>query len=235
MIPRKAGPALAAGCTMVLKPASATPFSALALCELAERAGVPKGVFSCVTGPSNEIGGELTSNPIVRKLTFTGSTEVGKLLMEQCAATVKKTSMELGGNAPFIVFDDADIEMAVKGAIASKYRNAGQTCVCANRILVQDGIYDAFTKRLAETTGAMKVADGFEPGAVIRPFIDMKAVEKGGAHPPHGIKKGDKGVTGRKLLALGGTFFEPTVLTEVSTSNFAIAFLPWWRASSHGK
>src|SRR5262249_5837218 len=139
MITRKAGPALAAGCTMVLKPATATPFSALALCEFTERAGVPQGVFYCVTGPSNEIGGELTSNPIVRKLTFTGSTEVGKLLMEQCAATVKKTSMELGGNAPFIVFDDADIEMAVKGTIASKYRNAGQTCVCANRILVQDG------------------------------------------------------------------------------------------------
>src|SRR5215471_16774185 len=144
MITRKAGPALAAGCTMVLKPATATPYSALALCELAERAGVPKGVFSCVTGPSNEIGGELTSNPTVRKLTFTGSTEVGKLLMEQCAGTVKKLSLELGGNAPFIVFDDADIEMAVKGAIASKYRNAGQTCVCANRILVQDGVYDAF-------------------------------------------------------------------------------------------
>src|SRR5215831_8894409 len=158
--------------------ATATPFSALALCELAERAGVPKGVFSCVTGPSNEIGGELTSNPTVRKLTFTGSTEVGKLLMQQCAGTVKKTSMELGGNAPFIVFDDADIEMAVKGAIASKYRNAGQTCVCANRILVQDGVYDAFTKRLAETAGAMKVADGSEPGAVIGPLIDMKAVEK---------------------------------------------------------
>src|SRR3984893_674046 len=158
MITRKCGPALAAGCTMVLKPATATPYSALALCELAERAGVPKGVFSCVTGGSKEIGGEMTSNPIVRKLTFTGSTEVGKLLMEQCAGTVKKLSLELGGNAPFIVFDDADIEAAVKGAIASKYRNAGQTCVCANRILVQDGVYDAFTKRLAETAGAMKVA-----------------------------------------------------------------------------
>ena len=170
MITRKAGPALAAGCTMVLKPATATPFSALALCELAERAGVPKGVFSCVTGPSNEIGGELTSNPTVRKLTFTGSTEVGKLLMEQCAATVKKTSMELGGNAPFIVFDDADIEMAVKGAMASKYRNAGQTCVCANRILVQEGVSDALTMRLAKTADAMKVADGFEPGAVIGPL-----------------------------------------------------------------
>jgi succinate-semialdehyde dehydrogenase/glutarate-semialdehyde dehydrogenase len=163
MITCKCGPALAAGCTMVLKPATATPYSALALCELAERAGVPKGVFSCVTGGSKEIGGEMTSNPIVRKLTFTGSTEVGKLLMEQCAGTVKKLSLELGGNAPFIVFDDADIEAAVKGAIASKYRNAGQTCVCANRILVQDGVYDAFTKRLPETAGAMKVADGHEP------------------------------------------------------------------------
>jgi len=213
MITRKAGPALAAGCTMVLKPATATPFSALALCELAERAGVPKGVFSCVTGPSNEIGGELTSNPIVRKLTFTGSTEVGKLLMEQCAGTVKKTSMELGGNAPFIVFDDADIEMAVKGAIASKYRNAGQTCVCANRILVQDGVYDAFTKRLAETAGAMKVADGFEPGAV----IDMKAVEKVEAHIADAVKKGAKVVTGGKRAAQGGSFFEPTVLTDVTT------------------
>src|SRR6266852_5839693 len=150
MITRKAGPALAAGCTMVLKPATATPFSALALCELAERAGVPKGVFSCVTGSAKEIGGEITSNPTVRKVTFTGSTEIGKLLMAQCAATVKKTSMELGGNAPFIVFDDADLDAAVKGAIASKYRNAGQTCVCANRILVQDGVYDAFSKRLAE-------------------------------------------------------------------------------------
>src|SRR5499433_2845559 len=166
MITRKAGPALAAGCTMVLKPATATPFSALALCELAERAGVPKGVFSCVTGPSNEIGGELTSNPIVRKLTFTGSTEVGKLLMEQCAATVKKTSMELGGNAPFIVFDDADIEMAVKGAIASKYRNAGQTCVCANRILVQDGVYEAFARKLADAAASMKVGAGAETGTV---------------------------------------------------------------------
>ncbi len=217
MITRKAGPALAAGCTMVLKPATATPFSALALCELAERAGVPKGVFSCVTGPSNEIGGELTSNPTVRKLTFTGSTEIGKLLMQQCAGTVKKLSLELGGNAPFIVFDDADIEMAVKGAIASKYRNAGQTCVCANRILVQDGVYDAFTKRLAETAGAMKVADGFEPGAVIGPLIDMKAVEKVEAHIADAVKKGAKIVTGGKRAAQGGSFFEPTVLTDVTT------------------
>ena len=163
-----------------------------------------------------ELGGELTSNPTVRKLTFTGSTEIGKLLMQQCAGTVKKLSPELGGNAPFIVFDDADIEMAVKGAIASKYRNAGQTCVCANRILVQDGVYDAFTKRLAETAGAMKVADGFEPGAVIGPLIDMKAVEKVEAHIADAVKKGAK-VTGGNRSALGGTFFEPTVLTGVTT------------------
>jgi succinate-semialdehyde dehydrogenase/glutarate-semialdehyde dehydrogenase len=217
MITRKCGPALAAGCTMVLKPATATPFSALALCELAERAGVPKGVFSCVTGGATEIGGEMTSNPTVRKLTFTGSTEIGKLLMEQCAGTVKKVSLELGGNAPFIVFDDADIEMAVRGAIASKYRNAGQTCVCANRILVQDGVYDAFTKRLAEAAGAMKVADGFEPGAVIGPLIDMKAVEKVEAHIGDALKKGAKIVIGGKRSALGGSFFEPTVLTDVTT------------------
>src|SRR6201981_1658489 len=225
MITRQCGPALAAGCTMVLKPATATPFSALALCELAERAGVPKGVFSCVTGGAREIGGEMTSNPIVRKLTFTGSTEVGKLLMEQCAGTVKKLSLEVGGNAPFIVFDDADIEMAVKslplrrqgGAIASKYRNAGQTCVCANRILVQDGVYDAFTKRLAEVAGAMKGADGFEPGAVIGPLIDMKAVEKVEAHIADALKKGAKVAIGGHRHALGGSFFEPTVLTGVTT------------------
>jgi succinate-semialdehyde dehydrogenase / glutarate-semialdehyde dehydrogenase len=216
MITRKAGPNLAAGCTMVLKPATATPFSALALCELAERAGVPKGVFACVTGPSNESGGEMTSNPTVRKLTFSGSTEVDKLLMQQCADTAKKLSLELGGNAPFIVFDDADIEMAVKGAIASKYRNAGQTCVCANRILVQDGVYDAFTKR-PETAGAMKVADGFEPGAVIGPLIDMKAVEKVDAHIADAVKKGAKVVTGGKRAAQGDSFFEPTVLTDVTT------------------
>src|SRR5438034_1103631 len=197
--------------------ATATPYSALALCELAERAGVPQGVFSCVTGGATEIGGEMTSNPTVRKLTFTGSTEIGKLLMEQCAGTVKKLSLELGGNAPFIVFDDADIEMAVRGAIASKYRNAGQTCVCANRILVQDGVYDAFTKRLAEAAGAMKVADGFEPGAVIGPLIDMKAVEKVEAHIGDALKKGAKVVIGGKRSALGGSFFEPTVLSGVTT------------------
>src|ERR1700719_596475 len=217
MITRKCGPALAAGCTMVLKPATATPFSALALCELAERAGVPKGVFSCVTGSAAEIGGEMTSNPIVRKLTFTGSTEIGKLLMEQCAATVKKTSMELGGNAPFIVFDDAEIEVAVKGAIASKYRNAGQTCVCANRILVQDGVYDAFSKRLAEVASEMKVGDGTAVGTVIGPLIDMKAVEKVEAHIADAVKKGAKVVIGGKRSALGGSFFEPTVLSDVTT------------------
>jgi succinate-semialdehyde dehydrogenase/glutarate-semialdehyde dehydrogenase len=217
MITRKCGPALAAGCTMVLKPASQTPYSALALCELAERAGVPKGVFSCVTGGAGEIGGEMTSNPIVRKLSFTGSTEIGKLLMEQCAGTVKKVSLELGGNAPFIVFDDADIEMAVKGAIASKYRNAGQTCVCANRFLVQDGVYDAFTKRLVEVAGEMKVAAGFEPGAAIGPLIDMKAVEKVEAHIADAVKKGAKIVAGGHRHALGGSFFEPTVLTNVTT------------------
>ena len=197
MITRKAGPALAAGCTMVLKPATATPFSALALCELAERAGVPQGVFSCVTGGATEIGGEMTSNPIVRKLTFTGSTEIGKLLMEQCAAHGEEGSLELGGNAPFIVFDDADIEMAVKGAIASKYRNAGQTCVCANRILVQDGVYEAFSKRLGEAVGAMKVGSGVEQGTVIGPLIDMKAVEKVEQHIGDAVKKGAK-------VAIGG-------------------------------
>src|SRR5882672_7480502 len=217
MITRKCGPALAAGCTMVLKPATATPYSALALCELAERAGVPKGVFSCVTGGAKEVGGELTSNPIVRKLTFTGSTEIGKLLMEQCAATVKKVSLELGGNAPFIVFDDADIEEAVKGAIASKYRNAGQTCVCANRILVQDGVYDAFAKRLAEVAGAMKVGNGFEQGTVIGPLIDMQAIEKVEAHIADAVKKGAKVVIGGKRHAFGGSFFEPTVLSGVTT------------------
>jgi succinate-semialdehyde dehydrogenase/glutarate-semialdehyde dehydrogenase len=217
MITRKAGPALASGCTMVLKPASQTPFSALALCELAERAGVPAGVFSCVTGGASDIGCEMTSNPIVRKLTFTGSTEVGKILLEQCAGTVKKTSMELGGNAPFIVFDDADLEAAVKGAVASKYRNAGQTCVCANRILVQDGIYDAFANRLAEVAAAMKVGNGAEQGTVIGPLIDMKAVDKVEQHIRDAVEKGAKIVTGGKRHALGGSFFEATVLADVTT------------------
>jgi succinate-semialdehyde dehydrogenase / glutarate-semialdehyde dehydrogenase len=217
MITRKAGPALASGCTMVLKPASQTPFSALALCELAERAGVPKGVFSCVTGTAKEIGGEITSNPTVRKVTFTGSTEIGKLLMAQCAATVKKTSMELGGNAPFIVFDDADLDAAVKGAIASKYRNAGQTCVCANRILVQDGVYDAFAKKLADAASAMKVGNGAEAGTVIGPLIDMKAIEKVEQHVADALKKGARVVVGGKRHTLGGSFYQPTVLADVTT------------------
>ncbi len=217
MLTRKAGPALAAGCTMVLKPASQTPYSALALCELAERAGVPKGVLFCVTGSATEIGAEMTSNPIVRKLSFTGSTEIGKVLMAQCAGTVKKLSLELGGNAPFIVFDDADLDMAIKGAVASKYRNAGQTCVCANRILVQDGVYDAFARKLADTVSSMKVGPGTETGTVIGPLIDMKAVEKVEDHIGDAVKKGAKIVAGGKRHALGGSFFEPTVLTEVNT------------------
>jgi succinate-semialdehyde dehydrogenase/glutarate-semialdehyde dehydrogenase len=217
MITRKAGPALASGCTMVLKPASQTPYSALALCELAERAGVPKGVFSCVTGTAKDIGSEITSNPTVRKVTFTGSTEIGKLLMAQCAGTVKKTSMELGGNAPFIVFDDADLDAAVKGAIASKYRNAGQTCVCANRLLVQDGVYDAFAKKLAQAVSAMKVGNGTETGTVIGPLIDMKAIDKVEQHIADALKKGAKVMVGGKRHALGGSFFQPTVLTDVTT------------------
>src|SRR6187402_2993878 len=178
MITRKAGPALASGCTVVLKPASQTPFSALALAGLAERAGVPAGVFNIVTGSAAEIGGELTSNPIVRKLSFTGSTEVGKVLMSQCAQTVKKLSLELGGNAPFIVFDDADLDAAVEGAIASKYRNTGQTCVCVNRIYVQDGVYDAFAAKLAEAVKKLKPGSGVEAAATQGPLIDDKAVAK---------------------------------------------------------
>ncbi len=216
MITRKAGPALAAGCTMVLKPATFTPYSALALCELAERAGVPKGVFSCVTGSARAIGGELTANPTVRKLTFTGSTEVGKTLMEQCAGTVKKVSMELGGNAPFIVFDDADLDAAVEGAMASKYRNTGQTCVCANRILVQEGVYDAFAAKMAEAVSKLQVGDGMQDGVSQGPLIEMAAVEKVEAHIADALSKGAKVVTGGKRHALGGTFFEPTLLRDVT-------------------
>ena len=218
MITRKLGPALASGCTMVVKPATQTPFSALALCELAERAGVPKGVFSCVTGSAKAIGGEMTTNPIVRKLTFTGSTAVGKELMEQCAGTVKKLSLELGGNAPFIVFDDADLDAAVKGAIASKYRNAGQTCVCANRLLVQDGVYEAFAGKLAQAVKAMKVGAGAETGTVIGPLIDMKAIEKVEEHVGDALKKGARVVIGGHRHALGGSFYEPTILADVTTA-----------------
>ncbi len=216
MITRKAGPALAAGCTMVVKPASQTPLSALALGVLAERAGIPKGVFSVVTGSAAAIGGEMTSNPIVRKVTFTGSTETGKKLMAQSAATVKRTSMELGGNAPFIVFDDADIDAAVKGAMLSKYRNAGQTCVCANRLFAQDKIYDAFVTKLAEAAKAMKVGDGFEQGVNIGPLINKDAIDKVEQHVSDALAKGARVVTGGKPHALGRTFYQPTVLADAT-------------------
>lgn len=218
MITRKAGPALAAGCPMVVKPASATPYSALALAELAERAGVPKGVFSVVTGSAGAIGGEMTSNPIVRKLTFTGSTEIGKVLMQQCAGTVKKVSMELGGNAPFIVFDDADLDAAVEGAMASKYRNAGQTCVCANRMLVQEGVYDAFAAKLAEAVSGLKVGSGIDEGVSQGPLIDMSAVEKVEEHIADALSKGARLVVGGSRHELGQSFFQPTILADVDTS-----------------
>ncbi len=222
MITRKAGPAIAAGCTVVLKPASQTPFSALALAELAERAGVPKGVFNVITGSAGEIGAELTSNPIVRKLSFTGSTEIGKVLMAQCATTVKKLSLELGGNAPFIVFDDADLDAAVEGAIQSKYRNTGQTCVCANRLLVQSSVHDAFAAKLAAAVTGLTPAPGLDAGATQGPLIDDKAVEKVESHIADATAKGAKVVVGGKRHARGGRFFEPTVLTGV-TPAMAIA------------
>src|ERR1700677_76867 len=216
MITRKAGPALAAGCTMVVKPAEQTPFSALALCELAERAGVPKGVYSCVTGDAKAIGGELTSNPTVRKLSFTGSTEVGKKLMVQCAGTVKKLSLELGGNAPCIVFDDADLDAAVRGAIASKYRNTGQTCVCANRLLVQEGVYDEFARKLTAAVGKLRVGDGLKGATDQGPLIDAKALAKVEEHVADALGKGAALALGGRRHALGGTFYEPTILTGVT-------------------
>jgi len=216
MITRKAGPALAAGCPMVLKPAEATPFSALALAVLAERAGIPAGVFSVVTGSAKDIGGEMTSNPIVRKISFTGSTGVGKLLMEQSASSIKKLSLELGGNAPFIVFDDADLDAAVEGAIASKYRNAGQTCVCANRIYVQDGVYDAFAAKLVEAVKKLKVGDGMENGVTQGPLINEQAVKKVEQHIADAVSKGARVLLGGKRHALGHSFFEPTVLADVT-------------------
>ena len=222
MITRKCGPALAAGCTVVCKPASQTPYTALALAELAEQAGIPRGVFNVITGPSAEIGKELTTNPTVRKLGFTGSTEVGKLLMARCAGTVKKVSLELGGNAPFIVFDDADLDAAVVGAMASKYRNTGQTCVCANRVLVQDSVYDAFADKMAQAANALKVGSGLEEGVQQGPLIDMRAVEKVEQHIADATQKGAKVVAGGSRHALGGTFFQPTVLTNV-TPNMAVA------------
>src|SRR5689334_10521759 len=222
MITRKAGPALAAGCTVVIKPATQTPFSALALAELAERAGMPKGVFNVITGAASEIGGELTSNPIVRKLSFTGSTETGKILMAQCASTVKKLSLELGGNAPFIVFDDADLDAAVEGAIQSKYRNTGQTCVCANRLLVQDAVHDRFIEKLTVAVTALNPASGLEPGATQGPLIDDKAVAKVEEHIRDATAKGARVLVGGRRHSLGGRFFEPTVLTGV-TGEMAIA------------
>lgn len=216
MITRKAGPALAAGCTVVLKPASQTPFSALALAELAERAGVPQGVFNVITGPAAEIGAELTANPRVRKLSFTGSTEVGKLVAAQCATTVKKLSLELGGNAPFIVFDDADLDAAVAGAIASKFRNSGQTCVCANRFLVQDGVYKAFASKLVTATEALRPAPGLDDDSTQGPLIDDRAIEKVETLLQDAIHKGAKVLTGGRRHALGGRFFEPTVLASAT-------------------
>ena len=217
MITRKAAPALAAGCPMVIKPAPDTPFSAFALCELAERAGIPPGILSTLTGDAVGIGGEFTGNPIVRKLSFTGSTGVGKLLMKQCSGTVKKMALELGGNAPFIVFDDADLEASIPGAMASKFRNAGQTCVCANRILVQSKVYDKFTEMLANAAKNLKVADGFEEGADQGPLINEGAVEKIESHVKDAVAKGAKLLTGGQRHKLGGTFFEPTVLSGVTT------------------
>ncbi len=218
MIPRKAGPAIAAGCTMVLKPASATPFSALALAELGERAGLPKGVFSVLTGQAGVVGEELVTNPLVRKITFTGSTEVGRELMGKASRTIKKVALELGGNAPLIVFDDAKLETAVQGAIAAKFRNMGQTCVCANRIYVQDGIYDAFIARFAEVVAAMKVGNGMEKDVLQGPLIDEAAVAKVEEHVADAVAGGARIVTGGKRHALGGTFYEPTVLADALPS-----------------
>ena len=220
MITRKAGPALAAGCTMVLKPASQTPYSALALAALAERAGIPAGVFSVVTGSAGDIGSELTSNPIVRKLSFTGSTEIGRQLLGECAKDIKKVSLELGGNAPFIVFDDADLDKAVEGAIISKYRNNGQTCVCANRIYVQDAIYDAFAEKLKAGVAKLKVGNGLDLGTTTGPMIDEKAVAKIKEHIADAVSKGARILSGGN--GLEGNFFEPTILTDVPT-NAAVA------------
>ena len=216
MITRKAAPALAAGCPMIVRPADLTPFSALAMAELAHRAGIPAGVFQVITGRSSELGAEFTENPIVRKLTFTGSTEVGRKLMAQCAPTIKKLSLELGGNAPFIVFDDADLDAAVEGAIASKYRNAGQTCVCANRLYIQSGVYDAFAKKLAAAVGKLQVGNGVDAGVTTGPMIEEKAVQKVEEHIADATSKGASVILGGKRHTLGHSFFEPTILTNVT-------------------
>jgi succinate-semialdehyde dehydrogenase/glutarate-semialdehyde dehydrogenase len=221
MITRKAGPALAAGCTFVIKPASATPYSALALAVLAAKAGIPAGVFNVITGSARAIGAELTSNPTVRKITFTGSTEIGKQLIAEAAATVKKVSMELGGNAPFIVFDDADLDAAVEGAMLSKYRNSGQTCVCTNRFYAQADIYDAFVDKLAAAVARLKVGPGTEEGVQQGPLIDLAAVEKVEEHIADALEKGAHLVTGGKRHALGGTFFEPTVVAGATSEMLA--------------
>ncbi|MCB9944809.1 MAG: NAD-dependent succinate-semialdehyde dehydrogenase [Geminicoccaceae bacterium] len=212
MITRKTGPGLAVGCTFVIKPASYTPYSALAMAVLGERAGVPAGVVNIVTGGAREIGSEITSNKLVRKVTFTGSTEVGKVLLRQCADTVKKVSMELGGHAPFIVFDDADIDAAVQGAIVCKFRNAGQTCVCTNRIYVQAGIYDEFARKFAEAVGKLKVGNGIEDGVTVGPLIEASAIEKASEHVQDAVSKGGSLITGGSRHKLGGLFFEPTVI-----------------------
>ncbi len=222
MITRKAGPAFAAGCAMVLKPAAQTPFSAIAIAVLAERAGMPQGLFSVITGSAREIGAEMTSNPTVRKLTFTGSTEVGAELYRQSAATIKKLGLELGGNAPFIVFDDADLDAAVEGALIAKYRNNGQTCVCANRLYVQDGVYEAFSEKLAAAVAKLKTGNGMEDGVILGPLIDQPALEKVEEHVADALAKGARVVQGGKRHALGGTFYEATVLADV-TQAMAVA------------
>ncbi|UWU32339.1 NADP-dependent succinate-semialdehyde dehydrogenase (plasmid) [Rhizobium sp. WSM1274] len=222
MITRKAGPAFAAGCAMVLKPASQTPFSAIAIAILAERAGLPKGLFSVVTGSAAAIGAEMTSNPVVRKLTFTGSTEIGTELYKQSAPTIKKLGLELGGNAPFIVFDDADLDAAIEGALIAKYRNNGQTCVCANRIYVQDGVYDAFAEKLAVAVARLKIGNGFDEGVILGPLIDKAALAKVEEHIADALGKGARILQGGKRHALGGTFFEATILGDV-TRDMAVA------------
>jgi succinate-semialdehyde dehydrogenase / glutarate-semialdehyde dehydrogenase len=222
MITRKAGPALAAGCAMVLKPASQTPFSAIALAVLAERAGLPAGLFSVVTGSAREIGGEMTGSTIVQKLTFTGSTEIGAQLYAQCAPTIKKLGLELGGNAPFIVFDDADLDAAIEGAVIAKFRNNGQTCVCANRIYVQAGIYEAFAEKLSAKVASLPTGNGFDEGIVFGPLIDQAAVDKVAEHIADATAKGAQIVQGGQAHGLGGTFFEPTILTGV-TADMAVA------------